>query len=51
MNEKYRESIKDMIDKIESEKILQMIYGYTYTGYREEKAGQPAQPLADLARR
>lgn len=40
MKETYKKLIIEMLDDIESEKIMRMIYNYTYTGYREEKAGR-----------
>ncbi len=42
MNEKdfYREQIIEMVKKIDDSKILKLIYGFTKSGYNEEKAGK-----------
>lgn len=34
----YRKKIVEMIENIESEKYLRMIYGYVRSAYREEKS-------------
>lgn len=34
----YRKKIVEMVDQIESERFLKMIYGYVNSAYREEKS-------------
>lgn len=36
----YKKKIVEMIEKIDNPKILKLIYGFTKSGYREEKAGR-----------
>lgn len=36
----YREMIIEMIQKIENARILRLIYGFTKSGYKEDKAGR-----------
>lgn len=38
--EKYKEEIINMVKKIENPLILKLIYGFTKSGYKEEKAGR-----------
>ena len=38
-NEEYRMKIIDMVSDIDRSDILRLIYGFTRSGYREEKAG------------
>lgn len=38
--EYYREKIIEMVEKIENSLILKLIYGFTKSGYEEEKAGR-----------
>lgn len=38
--EYYRERIIEYTEKIESEKILKLIYGFARSGYNEERAGK-----------
>lgn len=37
--ENYKEKIIELVNKIESQKILKLIYGLVKSGYAEEKAG------------
>lgn len=36
----YREQIIEMVQKIDSQLILKLIYGFVKSGYNEEKAGK-----------
>lgn len=36
----YREKIIEMVGEIENPLILKLIYGFTKSGYKEEKAGR-----------
>lgn len=36
----YKEQIVDMVQKIENEVILRLIYGFVKSGYKEERAGK-----------
>lgn len=38
--EYYREQIVEMIQKIDNNNVLKLIYGLTKSGYKEEKAGK-----------
>lgn len=38
--EEYKREIVRMVEGIEDEKILKLIYGFTKSGYREERAGR-----------
>lgn len=38
--EYYREQIVEMIQKIDNNNVLKLIYGFTKSGYKEEKAGK-----------
>lgn len=39
-NDKKRRKIIEMLEKIENPLILKLIYGFTKSGYDEEKAGR-----------
>lgn len=36
----YREKIVEMVEQMENPLILKLIYGFTKSGYKEEKAGR-----------
>lgn len=36
----YKKKIVEMVGKIENQLILKLIYGFTKSGYEEEKAGR-----------
>jgi len=36
-NENYKEEIKKMINEMENDKILKLIYNFVKSGYKEEK--------------
>lgn len=38
--EYYKEKIIEMVEEIENPLILKLIYGFTKSGYEEEKAGR-----------
>lgn len=38
--EDYRKMIIEMIEKIDNKNVLKLIYGFTKSGYKEEKAGK-----------
>lgn len=39
-NEEYKEEIVKMVEKIETNLILKLIYGFVKSGYDEERAGR-----------
>lgn len=38
--EHYKRKIIEMINEIQNEEILKLLYGFTLSGYKEEKAGR-----------
>lgn len=38
--EEYKEKIIEMVNKIENNSIIKLLYYYVQSGYREEKAGK-----------
>ncbi len=36
----YKQKIIEMVEKIENQKILKLIYGFAKSGYKEENAGR-----------
>lgn len=50
MKEEYKSRIIEVVNEIESEKILRMIYYFAYTVYREEKAGRPCDMAQERGR-
>lgn len=42
--EQYRKEILEMVEKINSEKIMNLVYWYAKRGYNEERAGKNPTP-------
>ena len=38
-NEKYKKEISEMLNEMENNKILKLIYNFVKSGYKEEKQG------------
>lgn len=36
----YKQKINELVEKIENQEILKLIYGFAKSGYKEEKAGR-----------